>query len=280
MAPSPRPNSPNQSKSIVLGYEQEPPAQAPWRCDLSIFVNGKKMKAKELVHLNPTTTLLSFLRANGLTGTKLGCAEGGCGACTAIISKWDGTKVRHKSVNACLFPAVSADGEKEMPDVSSLYVLRFPPPLPFCTGCNVVTVEGLGSTCGELHPVQERMTKSHGSQCGFCTPGIVAAMSAIFANNPEATVDEVEEHMDGNICRCTGYRPIWDTAKSLCSDAKKGPCGSSCNTCPSRDECEIEHIIPDPGCTPNNVKSPHNVDNNVCTSSHHKYASDPVFDKR
>eukprot|EP00519_Triparma_laevis_P015336 CAMPEP_0182491596 /NCGR_PEP_ID=MMETSP1321-20130603/960_1 /TAXON_ID=91990 /ORGANISM="Bolidomonas sp., Strain RCC1657" /LENGTH=1393 /DNA_ID=CAMNT_0024693879 /DNA_START=184 /DNA_END=4365 /DNA_ORIENTATION=- len=214
------------------------------------------MRSRELVHLTPTTTLLSFLRANGLTGTKLGCAEGGCGACTVIVQKWVNEKVENRSVNACLFPAAAADG------------------------CHVVTVEGLGSTRGQLHPVQERMTKSHGSQCGFCTPGIVVAMSAIFANNPEATVDEVEEHMDGNICRCTGYRPIWDTARSLCSDAKKGPCGESCNSCPERDGCDIEHLIPDPGCcTSNNVNSEANPSGNVSSSSADKFKSDPVFSK-
>ena len=197
----PAPHSPtNSSEKVVLSYEKDS-YSPPWRSDLVIYVNNKKMRSRELVHRTPTTTLLSCLRANGLTGTKLGCAEGGCGACTVIVQKWVNEKVENRSVNACLFPAAAADG------------------------CHVVTVEGLGSTRGQLHPVQERMTKSHGSQCGFCTPGIVVAMSAIFANNPEATVDEVEEHMDGNICRCTGYRPIWDTAKSLCSDAKKGPCG-------------------------------------------------------
>ncbi|GMH77592.1 hypothetical protein TL16_g07465 [Triparma laevis f. inornata] len=214
------------------------------------------MKPKNLIHLTPTTSLLSFLRANGLTGTKLGCNEGGCGACTVILQKWTGKVVESRSVNACLFPAVGAEGG------------------------NVVTVEGLGSLRGGMHPVQERMTKSHGSQCGFCTPGIVVAMSAIFVNNPDATVDEVEEHMDGNICRCTGYRPIWDTAKSLCSDAKKGPCGESCNSCPEQNDCDIEHLIPDPGCcTTNNFNSKVKPSCNVSSSSADKFKKDPVFSK-
>eukprot|EP00520_Triparma_pacifica_P017654 CAMPEP_0118636436 /NCGR_PEP_ID=MMETSP0785-20121206/2621_1 /TAXON_ID=91992 /ORGANISM="Bolidomonas pacifica, Strain CCMP 1866" /LENGTH=1412 /DNA_ID=CAMNT_0006527561 /DNA_START=58 /DNA_END=4292 /DNA_ORIENTATION=+ len=242
---------------LSLEYEEDLPANTTkgWRTGLNIYVNGKKM-TRELSIITPTMTLLSFLRQNGLTGTKLGCAEGGCGACTAIVSREtsDGS-VRHRSVNACLFPAVAAD----------------------C--CHVTTVEGLGSTREGMHPVQERMTKSHGSQCGFCTPGIVVAISTIFANKPDATIDEVEEHMDGNICRCTGYRPIWDSAKSLCSDAKKGPCGESCNSCPERDDCDIEHLIPDPGCTSNNVNAPPVPSNNICTSSHEKFKSDPVFNK-
>jgi xanthine dehydrogenase/oxidase len=186
--------SPNgkSSDNIILEFadEERNHLAKGWRTALNIWVNGRKMGPKELVHMSPTTTLLSFLRSNGITGTKLGCAEGGCGACTVIVSKEtsDGN-VHHKSVNACLFPAVAAD----------------------CA--HVTTVEGLGSTRDGLHPVQERMTKSHGSQCGFCTPGIVVAISAIFANKPDATIDEIEEHMDGNLCRCTGYRPIWDSAK-------------------------------------------------------------------
>ena len=181
---------PNSTSRVALEYEPEAELGKAFRTDLNIWVNNKKMRMKELAYLSPITTLLQFLRAIGLTGTKLGCAEGGCGACTAIVSRATTYgKVEHRSVNACLFPAASADG------------------------CNVTTVEGLGSTREGLHPVQERMTKSHGSQCGFCSPGIVVAISTIFENNPDATIDDVEEHMDGNICRCTGYRPIWDSAK-------------------------------------------------------------------
>ena len=109
---------------LSLEYEEDLPANTTkgWRTGLNIYVNGKKM-TRELSIITPTMTLLSFLRQNGLTGTKLGCAEGGCGACTAIVSREtsDGS-VRHRSVNACLFPAVAAD----------------------C--CHVTTVEGLGST--------------------------------------------------------------------------------------------------------------------------------------
>lgn len=138
----PSPHSPtNSSLKPLLSYEKDS-YSPPWRSDLIIFVNGILMKPKNLIHLTPTTSLLSFLRANGLTGTKLGCNEGGCGACTVILQKWTGEVVESRSVNACLFPAVGAEGG------------------------NVVTVEGLGSLRGGMHPVQERMTKVRGKGVG------------------------------------------------------------------------------------------------------------------
>ncbi len=109
------------------------------------------------------------------------------------------------------------------------------------------------------------------------------AMYTMFRSNPDATVDEIEEHMDGNICRCTGYRPIWDSAKSLCSDSRKGPCGESCKSCPEKDECEIEkaHEMMEKAraaCTPNNIGEK-NYGNNCCSSSNDKYKNDPKFNK-
>ena len=126
---------------------------------------------------------------------------------------------RHVSVNACLMPVLIVDG------------------------CHVTTVEGVGSVKGDnLHPIQKAMVDLHGSQCGFCTPGIVMALYGLFANDP--TVAHLEEHLDGNLCRCTGYRPIWDAARSLCSDVEdafvKGPCGAACRECPERDACDME----------------------------------------
>lgn len=104
----------------------------------------------------------SCLTANlqGLTGTKLGCGEGGCGACTAIVSSIDSTgKPRHLSVNTCLTPLCTIDG------------------------CSITTIEGLGGTKSQLHPIQERVSSSHGSQCGFCTPGIVMSVCAQVSPN-------------------------------------------------------------------------------------------------
>lgn len=136
--------------------------------------------------------------AGGLTGTKLGCGEGGCGACTVMLSVADektGT-VTHKSVNACLFPALAADGHQ------------------------VVTVEGVGNRGSGLHAIQDRIASMHGSQCGFCTPGIVMALYSHLRNTPEPTAKGIEEALDGNLCRCTGYRPILDAAKTFAVDCK------------------------------------------------------------
>ncbi|PSC76668.1 Xanthine dehydrogenase [Micractinium conductrix] len=156
-----------------------------------VYVNGKR-------HLLPSgaghVTLLQYLRDLGLTGTKLGCGEGGCGACTVMVSsaETDG-RLHHRAVNACLCP---------------LYAVE---------GMHVVTVEGLGSTRDGLHPVQERLARAHGSQCGFCTPGFVMSMAALLRGMaPEApTEEEIEEALAGNLCRCTGYRPILDAFKAF-----------------------------------------------------------------
>uniref|UniRef100_A0A8L0DPJ2 Xanthine dehydrogenase/oxidase n=1 Tax=Oncorhynchus mykiss TaxID=8022 RepID=A0A8L0DPJ2_ONCMY len=111
----------------------------------------------------------------GLTGTKLGCAEGGCGACTVMLSKYQPhlSKVLHHSVNGCLAPLCSLHH------------------------CAVTTVEGIGSVAGKLHPVQERIAKSHGSQCGFCTPGIVMSLYALLRNNPTPRMADIEEAFQG-----------------------------------------------------------------------------------
>jgi xanthine dehydrogenase/oxidase len=171
-------------------------------CGVELYVNGVK-KAVRGADINPKQTLLQYLRETGLTGTKLGCGEGGCGACTVMISYFDETisKPRHISANACLVPFCSLDGY------------------------HVTTVEGIGGLRQGLHPVQQRLASLHGSQCGFCTPGIVMSLYTILRNNPNATPHEIEESLDGNLCRCTGYRPILDAAKSLSNNKSSGCCG-------------------------------------------------------
>uniref|UniRef100_A0A4W5RZB9 xanthine dehydrogenase n=1 Tax=Hucho hucho TaxID=62062 RepID=A0A4W5RZB9_9TELE len=128
-----------------------------------------------------------------LTGTKYGCGGGGCGACTVMVSRYDQlhNRVLHYTVNACL--------------------------QPICTlhGSAVVTVEGIGSTKTKLHPVQERIAKAHGSQCGFCTPGMVMSMYTLLRNKPHPTMEDIREALGGNLCRCTGYRPIIDGFKTF-----------------------------------------------------------------
>ncbi|RYP76842.1 hypothetical protein DL771_001578 [Monosporascus sp. 5C6A] len=165
---------------------------------LHFFLNGTRVVLDEI---DPEVTLLEYLRGIGLTGTKLGCAEGGCGACTVVISQYNPTtkQIYHASVNACLAPLVSVDGK------------------------HVITVEGIGNV-KRPHPAQERIAKYNGSQCGFCTPGIVMSLYALLRNNDNPTEHDIEEAFDGNLCRCTGYRPILDAAQSF---AAKNGCGKS-----------------------------------------------------
>uniref|UniRef100_UPI00398EF4B5 xanthine dehydrogenase/oxidase n=1 Tax=Pristiophorus japonicus TaxID=55135 RepID=UPI00398EF4B5 len=152
--------------------------------ELVFFVNGHKVVEK---NVDPELNLLTYLRRKlGLTGTKLGCGEGGCGACTVMVSRYNSLqrKILHFAVNACLAPLCSLHRTA------------------------VTTVEGIGSTTTRLHPVQERIAKAHGSQCGFCTPGIVMSVYTLLRNNPEPTMEEIEDTLQGNLCRCTGYRAI------------------------------------------------------------------------
>lgn len=149
-------------------------------------------------------TLLDFVRAQGFTGTKLGCAEGGCGACTVAVGQvlQDG-RVRYRAVNACLMPLIGVHG------------------------CHVLTTEGIGSTANP-HPIQQRFAPT--AQCGFCFSGIVMAFWAFvrqrYDEDPSGarlTEKLIEESFDGNLCRCTGYRPILDAAKSFARDYKQLP---------------------------------------------------------
>ena len=132
-------------------------------------------------------TVLEYLREVARrTGTKEGCAEGDCGACTVVLGKLsaDGGRVEYRAVNSCI---------------------RF---LPTIDGCELVTVESLQAPDGTLHPVQQAMVDHHGSQCGFCTPGFVMSLFALYLRSPAATREQVLDALAGNLCRCTGYRPI------------------------------------------------------------------------
>lgn len=173
---------------------------------IRFFLNGTRVVLDEI---DPEVTLLEYLRGIGLTGTKLGCGEGGCGACTVVISQYNPTtkRIYHASINACLAPLASVDGK------------------------HVITIEGIGNVKNP-HPAQERIAKSNGSQCGFCTPGIVMSLYALIRNNDSPTEHDIEEAFDGNLCRCTGYRPILDAAQTFsvqkgCSNST-GNGGSGC----------------------------------------------------
>jgi xanthine dehydrogenase small subunit len=152
------------------------------RHEVRFLLNAGEVRLSEV---GPADTLLDFLRINRrLTGTKEGCAEGDCGACTVLVGRLAGGALHYEPVNACIRLLASLDG------------------------CHVVTVEHLRGADGALHPVQAALVEHHGSQCGFCTPGFVMALYALWIENAAPTEDEVETALQGNLCRCTGYAPI------------------------------------------------------------------------
>ena len=163
----------------------------------ALTVNGELTALGDIsVH----TTVLDWLRDRGLTGAKEGCAEGECGACSVMVAR-PGTdsQTEWTAVNACLLPVASLDGQE------------------------LVTSEGLGSPA-ELHPVQKEMAVRGGSQCGYCTPGFICSMAAEYYRPGRACGEGDHEHgangfdlhsLSGNLCRCTGYRPIRDAAYAL-----------------------------------------------------------------
>ena len=146
----------------------------------------------ELNNPDPNQTILNFIRTKlKKTGTKEGCAEGGCGACTVVLGELKKNEIIYKAINACI---------------------AF---IPTLQGKQLLVVEDLVTEKGDLHPVQEAMVKYHGSQCGFCTPGFVMSLFSMFKNYNSYNNELIKDSIAGNLCRCTGYRPIIDAAKSL-----------------------------------------------------------------
>ncbi|XP_075385065.1 aldehyde oxidase 3-like [Tenrec ecaudatus] len=202
--------------------------------ELVFFVNGRKVIER---NPDPEMNLLFYLRKKlGLTGTKDGCGGGDCGACTVMISRYDAIakKIRHFSVTACLVP------------ICSLY------------GAAITTVEGVGSTKTKIHPVQERIAKGHGTQCGFCTPGMVMSIYTLLRNHPEPSPEQLMETLGGNLCRCTGYRPIAESASSFSPS-------SSC--------CQMNR---DGKCCLNQKEREHENKANVCTKLYEKEEFQPL----
>jgi xanthine dehydrogenase small subunit len=148
---------------------------------------------RRLRSVDPTMTVLDYLRiVEGLVGTKEGCNEGDCGACSVVRAKLVDGALRYEAVNACIQFVGTLDG------------------------CQLLTVEHLAEADGTLHPVQQAMVDCHGSQCGFCTPGFVMSLFAL-SRHSETAPDEgaIDDTLAGNLCRCTGYAPIVRAAQRM-----------------------------------------------------------------
>ncbi len=162
------------------------------------FILDNEIVTIDFVHcsLAPTTTLLTYLRSlPDHKGVKEGCAEGDCGACTVVIAEQKNGTIHYKAVNSCLVF------------------------LPMIHGKQVITVENLAHTTTakglQLHPVQTALMEADGTQCGYCTPGVVMSLFGLYKNVPAPDRTEVEEYLNGNLCRCTGYQPMINAGASL-----------------------------------------------------------------
>ncbi|BDA48926.1 probable indole-3-acetaldehyde oxidase [Coccomyxa sp. Obi] len=197
-------------------------------------INGQK-QALDRTHL-PSATLFDYMRSDTpFTGTKIACGEGGCGSCSVEVYRLDPAsgKVSMRCINACLAPVASLD----------------------C--CSVVTVEGLGDCSKGFHPVQgtQRIAAFHGSQCGFCTPGMAVACHAaitkchISGGSRQPSAAQMEKALDGNLCRCTGYRPILDACKSFAEGVDMEDLGV-------RDEDAMSHGPNAPTDLPDDITMP------------------------
>ncbi|MBK6837513.1 MAG: xanthine dehydrogenase small subunit [Bacteroidetes bacterium] len=161
-----------------------------------VFIQDGEIKriSMGMKGIQPTTTVLNYLRnSSDHKGTKEGCAEGDCGACTVVISEITETnKLKYTAIDSCLVF------------------------MPMLHGKQLLTVENLKAD-EKLHPVQQEMVDKNGSQCGYCTPGFVMSLFALFKENKQASQDDIRDALTGNLCRCTGYRPIIEAASSACA---------------------------------------------------------------
>ena len=166
------------------------------------FLLNQNSTPIDLGAINPNTTVLEWLRNNQLVGTKEGCGSGDCGACTAVIGEIvtnnKSSKVEYKSINTCMALAYGLVGK------------------------HLVTVEGLAEE-GKLHPSQKAMVLENGSQCGFCTPGFVMSLFALYQNKNSVDLHQINEALSGNLCRCTGYKPIIAAAFSMFNEKSDEP---------------------------------------------------------
>jgi xanthine dehydrogenase small subunit len=166
------------------------------RNEIRFILNGRDVALRDVA---PDQTLLDWLRlSRSLKGTKEGCAEGDCGACTVLVGKLADDGLVYEGVNACIRFMGSLDG------------------------CHVVTIEHLAGEDGHLHPVQQAMVDFHGSQCGFCTPGFVMSLYGLWMQTPNPSDRQIETALQGNLCRCTGYEAIMRAARAISTYGKAG----------------------------------------------------------
>jgi carbon-monoxide dehydrogenase small subunit len=153
---------------------------------IAFVLNGNEIE----VEVEPHWTLLHLLRESlELSGTKPGCGEGECGACTVLVND--------KAVNSCIYPVM------EIVDAS------------------VTTIEGMIGSTGELHPIQKAFVELGAVQCGFCTPGMIMSSRALLDENPNPTEDEIRHGLAGNLCRCTGYTQIIEAVEAARESLRK-----------------------------------------------------------
>ena len=168
---------------------------------MKILLN-QSLKAVDLGDINPNTSVLEWLRGNQFVGTKEGCASGDCGACTAVVGELasinNKSEIQYKTINTCIALAYSLIGK------------------------HLITVEGL-SEGTKLHPVQKAMVIENGSQCGFCTPGFVMSLFAMYHNEKSVNLTKINDALSGNLCRCTGYKPIISAAFSALEKRQQEP---------------------------------------------------------
>lgn len=208
---------------------------------ITLFINNRQYKVTADIPVD--TSLNTYIRdyAN-LKGTKVMCKEGGCGACIVTVQSLDPISYENKvyAVNSCLVPVWS------------------------CNGFTVTTVEGLGDRNKGYHKIQKYLAHFNGTQCGYCSPGMIMNMYGLLMSKPNITMEEIENSFGGNICRCTGYRPILDSFKALASDASddliknavdieditqnscinglNGICYENCNNCPKKIQVSMQKV--------------------------------------
>lgn len=188
------------------------------RTEIRFILNGQQ---RRVTGIAPHTMLLDWLRSQGLTAVKEGCAEGDCGACSVLVGRpaKDGRSLTWLAVNSCILM------------------------LPQVDGCAVVTAEGLVGADGVPHPAQRALADTHGTQCGFCSPGFAIALAAL-SRRPERDDETILDAIAGNLCRCTGYQPILQAARALpvteATPEEAAMAATLCADCAEPLDCQVE----------------------------------------